>query len=149
MTYLVDTPMLMRLANLDDPQYEIADHAVVTLRRRGERLRIAPQNLIEFRNSATRPVSANGLGLSPSMAETLAGTYETAFPLLSETPDIYPAWKQLVQGADVIGKQVHDARLVAICQVYGITHILTFNVSHFTRLTAQAPGIAVVDPKAV
>ncbi len=65
MAYLVDTPLLMRLANLDDPQYETADPAVVALRRRGESLHIAPQNLIEFRNSATRPVNINGRGLSP------------------------------------------------------------------------------------
>jgi len=65
---------------------------------------------------------------------------------LPETPDIFLAWKALVQVAGVTGKQVHDARLVAICQVYGVTHILTFNVRHFTRLVSFAPGISVVDP---
>jgi predicted nucleic acid-binding protein len=46
----------------------------------------------------------------------------------------------------VIGKQVYDARLVAICHVYGISHLLTFNVSHFTRLAKIGPGIVVVEP---
>jgi len=128
MAHLVDTPLLMRLANVDDPQYTVADQAVITLRRHGETLRTAPQNLIEFRNSATRPVAASGLGLAPTVVEALAAIYEASFPLLPETPDIYPAWKALVQAAGVVGKQVHDARLVAACQVYGLTHILSFNV---------------------
>lgn len=149
MAYLVETPLLLRLANVDDPQYAVADQAVTTLRRRGETLHIAPQNLVEFRNSATRPVEVNGLGLSIAQVEILAATYETAFPLLPEIPSIYPAWKKLVQDAGVTGKQVHDARLVAICHVYGITHILTFNVQHFARLAAYAPGVVVVDPKTV
>ena len=49
----------------------------------------------------------------------------------------------------VIGKQVHDARLVAVCHVHGVTHLLTFNVTHFTRLAGFGPGLTVVDPAAV
>ena len=149
MDHLVDTALLMRLANTRDAQHGTARHAVVTLGRRGDGLRTAPQNLIEFRNSATRPVAANGLGFTLAQVETLAAGFEAAFPLLPETPDIYPAWKALVRAAGVAGKQVHDARLVAVCQVHGVGHILTFNVPHFARLTAHAPGVAVVDPRTV
>lgn len=81
--------------------------------------------------------------------EAQAEAFEQKFLLLPETPDIYPAWKALVQAADVVGKQVHDARLVAVCHVYGITHILTFNVRHFARLATFAPGVVVVDPNTV
>jgi hypothetical protein len=49
----------------------------------------------------------------------------------------------------VIGKQVRDARHVAVCHVHGVTHVLTINVAHFTRLAAAASGIVVVDPAAV
>jgi len=149
LSYLVDTPLLLRLANKGDSQYPVAEKAVDTLNLRGETLYIAPQNLIEFRNGATRPVEVNGLGLSIADAEFQAVEFEAAFPLLPETPDIYPAWKALVQAAGVVGKQVHDARLVAVCHVYGITHILTFNMRHFARLATFAPGVVVVDPSAV
>jgi len=44
--------------------------------------------------------------------------------LVAETPDIDPAWKALVGALGVIGKQVHDARLVAVCHVHGVTHLL-------------------------
>jgi predicted nucleic acid-binding protein len=91
----------------------------------------------------------NGLGLSPVDAEAKASAFESTFPLLAETPDIYPAWKALVGALGVIGKQVHDARLVAVCHVHGVTHLLTFNTSHFARLTGFGPGIVGVDPASV
>jgi predicted nucleic acid-binding protein len=148
-TYLVDTSLLLRLANPSDQQYAVADNALSRLENQGERLHIAPQNLVEFRNGATRPVEVNGLGLSASVAEAQAEEFEKKFTLLSETPEIYLAWKTLVEAAGVIGKQVHDARLVAICQVYGVSHILTFNVRHFARLALFEPGITIVDPASI
>ena len=149
MPYLVETPLLLRLANASDPQYVVAEAAISRLRSRGESLHVAPQNLVEFRNGATRPVESNGLGLPPAVADQMVEGFEKVFSLLPETPDIYPAWKALVQAAGVVGKQVHDARLVAICRVYGITHVLTFNVRHFARLATFAPGLVVVDPHTV
>ena len=149
MPYLVESSILMRLANKADAQNPVAARAIIELHRQGEFLRTAPQVFVEFRNGATRPASVNGLGMTPALAEAKAATYETAFPLLPETPDIYPAWKTLVQAAGVIGKQVHDARLVAICHVYGITHVLTFNVQHFARFAGYGPGLIVVDPHTV
>src|SRR5436853_168202 len=83
---------------------------------------LAPQNLVEFRNVATRPAAANGLGLTPAEAEAKAADFEALFPLLAETADIYLAWKTLVVAAAAIGKQVHDARLVAVCHVNGVSH---------------------------
>lgn len=98
MAYLLDTNILGRLANAQDARHAVASQAVVTLHRRGEALHVTPQVLIEFRNGATRPTAQNGLGLSAVDAEAQAAGFETAFPLLTETPDIYPAWKALVGG---------------------------------------------------
>src|SRR5258707_15798104 len=112
MAFLVDTSILMRLANRADPFFSVADRAVVELHLRGELLHVTPQNLVEFRNVATRPAAVNGLGFSAAVAEATAADFELLFPLLSETPDIYPAWKALVGACGVTGKQVHDARLV-------------------------------------
>jgi len=117
LSHLVETPLLLRLANTRDAQFKVAESAVERLRGRGEPLYIAPQNLIEFRNGATRPAEINGLGMTVAEAEAKAELYEAIFTLLPETPDIYPAWKALVKAAGVTGKQVHDARLVAICHV--------------------------------
>ena len=149
MPFLIDTSILGRLANKADVSHALAKSAIAELHRRGEVLHISPQNLVEFRNFATRPVNVNGLGLDASAAEGLAASFEAAFPLLSETPDIYPVWKGIVGALGVIGKRVHDARLVAVCHVYAVTHLLTFNVAHFTPMAGYGPGVVVVDPASV
>jgi predicted nucleic acid-binding protein len=143
--YLLDTSILVRLANTADAFYLSSVQAVVTLHRRGEVLHVTAQNLVEFRSVATRPMALNGLGLSPVDVEAKTAT----FPLLEEMPNIYPAWKSLVMQSGIIGKQVHDARLVAVCHAHGVTHLLTFNTPHFTRFSGFGPGIVVVDPVSV
>ena len=62
--------------------------------------------------------------------------------MAAETPAIYPLWRSLVDAHDVIGRQVFDARLVAVMQAHGLTHLLTLNPAHFRRF----PGLTVVDP---
>ncbi len=64
------------------------------------------------------------------------------FLFLPETPAIYPAWEALVTQHAVSGKPSHDARLVAAMQVHGLTAILTFDRTGFSRF----PGIKVVQP---
>ena len=149
MAYLVDTSVLARLANTADPFYAIATRAVLELHRCGEVLHITPRNLVEFHNMATRPVEVNGLGLSAVGAAAKAAIFESTFPLLVEMPDIFPEWKALVEALGIIGKQVHDARLVAVCHVHAVTHLLTFNVAHFARMSGFGPGVVVVDPATV
>ena len=149
MPVLIDTSILVRLANTADVQHAIAARAVLELHRRGEILHITPQVLIEFRNVATRPKADNGAGLPIIEAEAHSTEFEARFPLLADTPEIYPAWKALVGTLGVIGKQAHDARLVAVCHVHAVTHVLTFNVSHFVRLTASGPPVVVIDPSTI
>ncbi len=149
MAYLIDTSILIRLANVADAQFADADSAVAELRQRGELLCITAQNLVAFRSVATRPKAVNGLPLAVPDAEAKSAIFEGAFALLGEISDIFPAWKALVTSLGVIGKQVHDARLVAVCHVHKTTHLLTFNTGHFKSLAAFGPGVIVVDPASV
>jgi predicted nucleic acid-binding protein len=91
MAHLLDTTILGRLANARDARHALAANAVLELHRRGEVLHITPQVMVEFRNIATRPTAVNGLGLPVVDVEALAATFEARFPLLADTPDIYPA----------------------------------------------------------
>jgi len=70
---------------------------------------------------------------------------KSMFVLLPDTPAIYPVWESLVTQYQVSGKPAHDARLVAAMQVHGLTAILTFDRSGFSRF----PGIEVVHPAEV
>jgi predicted nucleic acid-binding protein len=142
---LLDTNILVRTLQPHHPLYPVADRAVRRLAQRGETLEIVPQNLVELWAVATRPVTANGLGLSPTQAAGEIVRLKGLFNLFAETPALHPAWEALVVRHHVSGKQAHDARLVAAMQVHGIGSILTFNTSDFTRYS----DIQVVDPAQV
>src|SRR4051812_10891405 len=96
MAYLIDTNVLVRLANTADARHAVAARCVLELHRRGEMLHITPQVMIEFRNVATRPTAVNGLGHSIVDAEWQAAGFEAKFALLEDTPGVYLAWKALV-----------------------------------------------------
>jgi hypothetical protein len=101
-----------------------------------------PQNLYEFWVVATRPIAANGLGLSAAEADSELTCFEALFPQLADTPALLPEWRRLVRCHGILGKSGHDARLVAALLTHGLTHVLTFNVADF----AHFPGITVLDP---
>jgi hypothetical protein len=103
---------------------------------RGDNIFITSQILIEFWAVATRPVDANGLGWSPVLVETEIQQLQEQFPLLDDRPEVFVHWLKLVSQNGVQGKQVHDARLVAVMQSYAIPHLLTFNVEDFRRYSA-------------
>jgi len=142
---LIDTSALLRILQIQSPQYETVARAVEILPRRGRELHIVPQNLVELWAVATRPLAQNGLGLSSQQAEVELSRFKDMFTLLPETPEIYPAWESLVTRYRVIGKPAHDARLVAAMKVHGLTAILTFDKSGFARYD----GIEVIDPSTV
>jgi predicted nucleic acid-binding protein len=142
LTILVDTNVLLRLAQPNHGQYRAAINGVTQARLSGERLYVTPQNIAEFWAAATRPVgAANGLGLTAEAAAAEIGTIEQLFELAADDPAIYPIWKGLVVTHQVLGTQVYDARLVAAMLVHGIGRILTFNVADFSRY-----GVAVLHP---
>jgi predicted nucleic acid-binding protein len=69
---------------------------------------------------------------------------KSMFPLLPDTPALHPVWESLVIQYRVSGKPAHDARLVAAMQVHGLTTILTFDRTGFSRYA----GIEVLHPAA-
>jgi predicted nucleic acid-binding protein len=143
--YLVDTNVLLRWAQPAHPDYPVARAAVEMLRLQGEQVFLTAQNIIEFWNAATRPASRNGFGLSPAHADQAAAQLEAYFRFAPDVPSVYSEWRQMVVAVGVSGVQVHDARLVAVMRAHGLTHLLTFNTSDFTRY----PGIAVIHPQSV
>jgi len=145
MEHLADTNILIRRIDRAHAQQVEATTAVRALLRSGERVCVAPQNMIEFWNVCTRPVERNGLGLSPAEADREASRLEGILTLLPDVPAIYPEWRRLVVAHSVSGVQVHDARIVAVMNVYGISNLLTFNGPDFSRY----PGIHVIHPKDV
>ncbi len=142
MRYLVDTNVLLRYCDQDSSDHALCVRAVRRLVAHGDTVCLCAQILIEHWAVATRPVSANGLGLEPDDADRQLAIASLALPCLPEPPDIAEGWREIARKNAVRGKQAHDARIAALMLAHGVTHILTFNTGDFTRYQ----GITAVSP---
>ncbi len=78
--HLTDANILIRLSNVNDPQYHPAENALNRLKQRGHNLCLVPQCCYEYWSVATRPAtSRGGLGLTPAEAETELARFLTNF----------------------------------------------------------------------
>jgi predicted nucleic acid-binding protein len=145
MNALLDTNILLRMAQPGHVHHQLALDAADALRRRGDSLFLVAQNLYEYWVVATRPAAANGLGLSVAQTAAELAQLKTLFTLLPDTPTLFSEWEKLVTTYQVEGKNAHDARLVAAMVVHGLTHLLTFNGADFSRFT----NIVTLDPASV
>lgn len=139
----VDTNILLRSAKPSHPTHCLAVNAVKTLLADDKRVCLILQNLIEFWNVATRPVENNGFGWTPSKTDIEVSRLESLLTVLSDSQAIYREWRKVVLDNSVLGKQVHDARIVAAMNVHQVTKLLTFNAKDFKRFQ----HITLIDPK--
>ena len=143
MVYLFDTNVFLRLTRRNDPLRHKVLRALQKLRSQNEVLCFTPQVLSEFWNVCTRPASARGgLDLSTAQTELKARLILRHFRLLPDNLATFQEWLRLVVAYSVKGVEVHDAKLVASMNVYGITRLLTFNTADFIRY----PGIIAISP---
>jgi predicted nucleic acid-binding protein len=140
--YLVDTNILLRLAQTRSPDHAKIRNCVDLLWANGANLFYTSQNLAEFWNVCTRPSDKNGLGVSMEETERRAIFIERQLMLVADSEATHRAWRKLVLAEKVSGTQVHDARLVAAMLIHAIPNILTLNGKDFRRFT----GIRVVSP---
>ena len=126
--YLIDTNILVRLVLPHDPLNPASAGAVDELKRRGDSTCVAAQNLIELWSVATRPTDVNGLGMTSQKAKLEVERIEKMFRVLDDRASVYKRWKDLVTSHSVRGRQVHDARLVALMLEHKIGSILTLNI---------------------
>lgn len=145
MSILVDTNVLLRLAQPASPDHAKAQDALIQLAGRGAEVCLVPQILYEYWVVATRPVAVNGLGMSTPDVEQSIDMLLADFHLRRDEREIFDHWRDLVTARDVKGKNAHDARLVAAMLRHGISDLLTFNDSDFSRF----PEIRVWTPAAI
>jgi|ERR1700691_2290328 predicted nucleic acid-binding protein len=134
----MSTNILLRRTQPDHEHHAIAVESVARLLAVGELAYFTLQNISEFWNVMTRPIPANGLGFSSSLALREVDKIERVLTFLPDTAAVYPEWKRLVTTYAVLGVKVHDARLAAIMNVHGVRQILTFNTGDFSRFEIDA-----------
>lgn len=149
MKTLIDTNLLLRAVNPDDPQVRIARSAIKALFRRGDTVVMSPQVIYEFWVVATRPVGGNGLGFSTKDAVAAIKRWTHVMEIVEDESGIRSIWFDLVQRYSVSGKPAHDARLVAAMIKHGIDRLLTFNDGDFKRfaeIVAESPLATLQSP---
>jgi predicted nucleic acid-binding protein len=93
----------------------------------------------------TRPQVRNGLGLSAADAEREVRAIEAGMTFLPDGEAVYREWRRIVMQQEILGVQVHDARLAASMYVHGVGHVLTLNVTDFTRFS----GLSAIHPSSI
>jgi len=143
MRYLLDSGILLRLLNREADLHAVIRDTVRRLKQNKHECVCTLQNLCEFWNVCSRPLTARGgLGLTFEETYRRLRTIERITTVLPDLPSTLPRWKELVAQYQVQGVQVHDTRLVAQMDSYRITHILTLNPADFHRfghIAAQTP----------
>ncbi|MUG95265.1 PIN domain-containing protein [Scytonema sp. UIC 10036] len=141
--YLLDTNVVLRFCNPSDVQHRLTRDAVSFLLERGDECFLTAQVIVEFWVVATRPTEVNGLGWTVEQTRNTVDRLCARFPMLEESSQIFSHWLDLVTTSLVMGKQTHDARIVAVMLVCEITHLLTFNPKDF----AITSSITTVRPQ--
>ncbi|MDB5387185.1 MAG: hypothetical protein JWM11_2831 [Planctomycetaceae bacterium] len=145
MKLLLDTNILLRMAQTASPDHFTSKSAVLKLAQAQVVLCVVPQVIYEFWVVATRPITANGLGMDVLTAErSILGIIQNYF-FLKDERGIFDNWRSRVVLNSVYGKPAHDARLIAAMARHNLSNILTFNTSDFARYS----GIQVFAPTEV
>jgi predicted nucleic acid-binding protein len=144
---MVDTNIFCRMALPNHPQNAVAVEAVWKLRFDGAALVVCPQVLYEIWAVATRPLSANGLGMTDERAFEELDFIEKEFHVIEgESPMVKIVWRDFIRRHTARGKQAHDAHLAATLFTNRIDKLLTFNADDFrryTEITVRTPAEAL------
>ena len=134
MRVLLDTNIVLRYIQLDAEEHSAIETAIDTLLEQGAELCLVPQVMYEYWSAATRPYGAkNGLSMTSEETASAVAELTATFKLLPDTPQLYDHWLYLVVAHQVMGKQVHDTRLVAAMKVHDLDALLTYNAGDFKR----------------
>ena len=144
MRLLVDTSVLIRFVDENDPLHPILQTCVSKLLAGGHDIGMTPQGQRKFWSVATRPAQMNGLGLTPAVAEDLLCILRSVFDFWDDLPGIATEWRRVVLSLDVKGVQVHDANHAAAAIVHRATYVLTFDKRDFDRFRAY--GLTPISP---
>ena len=139
---LLDTNILARWANHDDPDYSGTLAVVSSCRKRDRGLFVAAQTVQEFWVVATRTVKTNGLGMSPSRVDKFLTHFLRSFPRIDDPPSLFEHWRKLVNAHAITDIHTYDARLAAFAIAAGIQTIMTFNQQDFSIFPVK-----LIDPK--
>lgn len=131
-TVFFDTNILLIATDSSRKNHKVAKQLFRSFIEKGYSIGISGQVIREYLVVATRPVSVNGLGLSPSQAVHNAEQFRNRCRFIEETRVSAALLQRLVVQYDLKGKRIHDANIVAAMRSLGIHHLLTENPGDFS-----------------
>ena len=128
-----DTNVLLSAIDRGRVLHNQALHVLNVLPNQGLELCVSGQVVREFLAVCTRPVDANGLGLTPATAADNVEAILERSTVLDENRNVARRLLRLTRAVKCSGKRLHDANIVATMQEHGLTRLVTGNVSDFRR----------------
>jgi predicted nucleic acid-binding protein len=131
--WLLDTNVLLEATD----EARVYHSAARRLIERRAHLVFPAQVVREFLVVGTRPVSANGLGMTLADAMENVREFRRVVRLLPEEKPVLPTLLSLLGNAPCLGKRIHDAHLVATAMVHRVKTIVTLNTEDFLPFHSQ------------
>jgi hypothetical protein len=138
----VDTNILIYAHRADAPFHESAVRCVATLAEGRAPWAIPWACLHEFLAVVTRPrVFQPPSSLDDALDQVSVWLGSPSLALLAEGGDYWSELQEVLRASRVVGSQVHDARIAAVCRSHGVHELWTAD-----RDFGRCPGLVVRNP---
>jgi len=131
----LDTNVLLTATDESRLQHSAARRAISEANMNGIHFGLSGQILREYLTVATRPIAANGLGLSVGDALENCAQFSKRALFYDETEEVAFRLRELIAVSGMHGKQIHDVNVVATMLTHGLRKLLTANVKDFESFT--------------
>ena len=138
----VDTNILIYAHREDSPFHDPASKRMAELAEGAATWAIPWPCVHEFLAIVTHPrIYAPPTPLPRALDQVAAWLESSTLVLLAESADHWRVLRSLLASGQIAGPQVHDARIVALCQQHGVRELWSAD-RDFNRFT----GLVVVNP---
>jgi len=141
----VDTNLLVYAHRRDSPWHAQALPRIVALAEGDAPWAIPWQCLVEFVGIVTHPrIYRPASTLEQAVGQIDAWLESPRLVLLNEQAGFWEALREILRVARVVGPQVHDAKIMAICRHHGVSELWSAD-----RDFGRFPGVQVRNPLVV
>lgn len=128
----VDTNVLFHARVTQSPFHQVADEMLTQLVATGNKIWVSRQILREYLSVMSRPGKFPAAIPMASLTDDVQ-EFESRFEIVEDSSQVTATLLTLLNTIPTLGKQVHDANIVATMLASGITKLLTQNVADFQR----------------
>jgi toxin-antitoxin system PIN domain toxin len=138
----LDTNLLVYAHRADSPWHPAATRVVVGLAEGPSRWAIPWPCVYEFLSIVTHPRIYNPpTPMARAIEQIEAWLDSPSVVLLAESTGYLPHLREILLTSHVVGPQVHDARVAALCRLHGVRELWTADrdFSRFPQLRVRNP----------